>query len=238
MTVRARLTLAPLLLAIAAALAAGCAPGETQTVTRTVELDGAQAAAVRLNMGAGELRVSGGASPLVDATFRFNVPAWEPVVESTGGANPEVTVRQPSGTGPRFGSTENSWDLRLNDGVPIDLTANMGAAEANLAIGSLDLRSLYVEQGVGELTLDLRGTPRQSYAAQVKGGVGTARISVPDSVGVTVSVTSGIGSVNVTGLEKRGDTWVNAGHETDPVTVTLEVKSGVGEVEISAEPAP
>lgn len=223
---------------LAASLVVACAaPRESQTITRTVELAGAESAAVNLRMGAGELNVSGGASDLMDATFRFNVPSWEPVVEHDAGPRATLDVRQPSGS-PSFGRTENRWDVRLNDAVPIDLTAGMGAAQAELTLGGLSLRSLHVEQGVGELRLDLRGTPRQSYDVQVKGGVGSARIRVPDSVAVVVTVASGIGSVDVDGLVKRGDTWYNPDHEDDPIAIHLEVQSGVGQVDISAEPAP
>ncbi len=226
-------------LMLAAAIgAAGCAPPrESQTVTKTVELGGAETASVNLRLGAGELDVTGGAAPLMDATFRFNVPEWEPVVEYQPGTNGSLTVRQP-GSRPSLGKTENIWNVRLNDDVPLDLIAGMGAAAATLTLGSLNLRSLYVEQGVGELTLDLRGTPRQGYHAQVKGGVGSTHILVPDSVGIVLTVDSGIGSVNVNGLVKGDGVWRNPGHEDDPVALTLDVKSGVGEVEISAEPAP
>jgi N-terminal domain of toast_rack, DUF2154 len=228
------------ILALAAALAAaGCmsAPRESRTVTKTIDLGGAETASVGLHMGAGELKVSGGATSLMDGTFTFNVPEWEPVVDYQAGTNGTLSVRQPSG-GSSFGRTNNDWDVRLNDAVPIDLVADMGASEATLTLGSLNLRSLSVEQGVGELTLDLRGAPRQSYRAQVKGGVGSSRIRVPGSVGVVLTVDTGIGSVNVDGLVKRDGVWRNPGHEDDPVVVTLDVKSGVGEVRISAEPAP
>src|SRR5262245_23489637 len=93
------------------------APRETRTVTRSIELDKAESVDVELDMGAGELKVGGGAPKLMDASFRFNVPTWEPVVDYESGARAQLRVKQPSGA-TSFGRTENTWDVRFNDTVP------------------------------------------------------------------------------------------------------------------------
>jgi hypothetical protein len=206
--------------------------GETRTLTRSVDLDKAESVDVELRMGAGELNVGGGSAKLIDASFRFNTSA-EPLVDYQGGARGSLRVQQPEGSS--WGNVENNWDLRLNDSVPMDLRARLGAGEATLNLGTLDLRSLEVQQGAGEVRLDLRGTPKRSYDVRVSGGVGSTRIRVPRSVAVVANATSGIGSIRVDGLEKRGSSWYNPGHESDPVTIRLDVKGGVGEIVISAE---
>jgi hypothetical protein len=206
-----------------------------QTITRSVELDQARAVDVEVRLGAGELTVGGGSPKLLDATFRTNL-ASEPVVDYQPGEDrATLRIQQPSG-GASFGRTENNWDLRFNDEVPIDLTARVGAAEATLDLGTLNLERLDVEMGAGELNLDLRGTPRQSYAVRVSGGVGAAHIRVPSSVGIEATGAAGIGSIDMQGLTKRGDTWYNPGHEDDPVKIRFDVKGGVGEISVSAEP--
>ncbi|HKT81113.1 MAG TPA: toast rack family protein [Vicinamibacterales bacterium] len=208
---------------------------ESQTITRTVELDHAESVDVELKMGAGELHVEGGAPKLLDASFRFNVPSWEPVVDyQGGGSRGRLRIEQGDGAG-SFGNTENTWSLKLNDDVPIDLVAHLGAGQATMAIGALDLRRLEIHQGVGELQLDLRGTPEHSYEVNVNGGVGSAHIRLPHSVGIVANATGGIGSIDVSGLSQRGDTWYNPNHENDPVSIRVNVKGGVGEIKISAD---
>jgi hypothetical protein len=69
----------------------------------------------------------------------------------------------------------------------------------------------------------------------VKGGVGTARITVPRSVAVTATAKGGLGGIKVTGLERRGDEWHNPSHDNDPIAIRLDVHGGVGEIAISAE---
>jgi hypothetical protein len=233
-----RVSTAPLLITIAVgATAAGChaMERESRTISRSVELDHAESVGIELKMGAGELTVAPGTGKLLDANFQFNVPEWEPLVDYQPGAGrATLRVSQPSATA-AFGNTENRWDLRLNDGVPVDLSATLGAGKASMDIGRLDLRSVEIHQGVGELRLDLRGAPRHSYDVRVNGGVGSAHIAVPRSVAVVARARGGIGDVRVEGLEKRGDEWYNPAHADDPIAIHIDVKGGVGEIVIAAD---
>jgi hypothetical protein len=232
---KATLLLYTPLLATIIALAGCVRSEETRSISRSVELDQTDSVDVQLDMGAGELSVSGGSAKLVDADFQFNVPSWEPVVDyRNDGGRGVLHIRQPDAS-PSFGQTTNRWDLRLNDSVPISLAANLGASEATMTLGALTLKRVEIHQGVGELYLDLRGAPTENYDIEVNGGIGSATIRVPRSVGIVATVTGGLGSIDVEGLEKRGDEWRNAGHEDDPVTIHLNVKGGIGEVKISAE---
>ena len=45
----------------------------------------------------------------------------------------------------------------------------------------------------------------------------------------------GLGSISVNGLEKRGERWINAGHESDPVQITVDIKGGIGEIQVTAQ---
>jgi len=105
----------------------------------------------------------------------------------------------------------------------------------DMTLGTLALRSLDMDMGVGEVNVDLRGTPKKSYKVRINGGVGEARVYLPRSVGISASAAGGIGDVKVEGLEKRGDRWINPGHESDPVQITVDAKGGVGEIRIVAQ---
>ena len=64
------------------------------------------------------------------------------------------------------------------------------------------------------------------------GGVGPPTIRLPRDVGVRVEASGGIGSINVTGLKKRGRGYVNDAYGKSPVTLRIEVKGGIGSIEI------
>ena len=133
------------------------------------------------------------------------------------------------------GSYVYKWNLRLNDSIPLDLLADLGAGEADLNLGTLNLRSLQVNMGVGEIRLDLRGKPKRDYTVEINGGVGHARVYLPNDVGILATAAGGIGDVSVRGLEKRGGLWINPAHENAPVTIHLDIKGGIGAIEVIAE---
>jgi hypothetical protein len=215
--------------------AVGCASGPVKTLVRTIQLDAAKAVSVELNMAAGELHVRGGSTGLMEGYFTFNVPEWEPTVDyKRDGDRGVLTVQQPSGS-PSFRNAKNSWDVRVNDGVPLSLTVKVGAGEGTMTLGSLNLDSVQVDAGAGEFTLDLRGTPKRSYDVRVNASVGQANLRLPKSVAIVATATAGVGGVTVNGLQKQGNTWINPGHEQDPVVVHVDVKGAVGQIELSAE---
>jgi predicted membrane protein len=102
-------------------------------------------------------------------------------------------------------------------------------------LGSLDLRSVRIEMGVGEVRVDLRGKPTRDYNVNIQGGVGQATVYLPRDVGVVAKAAGGIGNISVHGLEKRGGQYINPAHENAPVTIHLNVEGGVGEINLIAE---
>lgn len=208
--------------------------GELRRESATIDLEKADTARVELRMGAGELHVGAGTPKLAEADFSYNVPEWKPQVDYhvTSGRG-ELTISQPSrGSAGMFRNTKYSWDLKVNEQVPVDLAVHLGAGEGNLLLGRLNLRSVSVNVGAGELKVDLRGEPKQSYDVKVQGGVGEATIYLPHDAGISATAAGGIGEVKTTGLEKRDGAWINPDRAQAPVTIHLDVKGGVGEIRL------
>ena len=213
-----------------AILTVGCNTRPSRTVTKSVPVGSAEVVDLSLEMGAGELRLNGGATALVDATF--HISGDDPIVEySEKSGRGTLRLREP-GT---FSPGANEWEVRLFQNVAMNVRAHLGAGEARMTLGSLDLRKVTVEQGVGELELDLRGSPRHSFDVELNGGVGESRIVLPRSVAISAEASNGIGEIKIDGLQQRGGTWVNPGHENDPIKVHVSVRGGVGEIHISVE---
>jgi hypothetical protein len=221
---------------IAALSLASCSFGSGPTIQehKSIDLDRTASTRLDLKIGAGELKVGGGAAKKLEADFAYT-EALKPTLDSrTTGDTSEITIAQ-SGGGMSFGNNTSRWDLRLNDSVPVEVVAKLGAGQADLTLGSLMLRGVNMDIGVGEVNVDLRGTPKKSYDVRINGGVGEAKVFLPRTVGITANAKGGIGEVNVEGLEKRGDRWINPGHENDPVQITVEARGGVGEIRIVAQ---
>jgi len=165
--------------------------GPTQHETANIDLDSSNEARVELQMSAGELHVSSGSAKLAEADFVYNVAAWKPNVVYHAGA---LTIIQPNGRAIGGGRTENTWRVTLNNKLPTDLRASLGAGDATLTVGSLNLTRVQVEVGAGELKLDLRGNPAHDYDVQVRGGVGQATVYLPRDAAMSATAAASAAS--------------------------------------------
>ncbi len=217
-----------------ASIAAGTTPTRENV---TVPLEGALSALVELDIGAGELQVTGGAVELMEADLVYSVRAWRPqvTVERSGDrASVRVDQSDQSLVLP-VGRVQNTWTVRLNPEVPMDLKVNLGAGTTRLVLGDLAIRSLDVDMGAGEAELDLTGDWTSDVRASVSGGVGQLTVRLPAEVGVRARVSGGLGSVNAEGLSRDGDDYVNSAYGSSAVTLTVTVEGGIGAVILIVE---
>ena len=208
--------------------------GELQRESRTIQPENARSVFAELQMGAGELNVTGGADALMEADFAYNVADWKPrvnynVADETG----ELSVKQGSGQGVNLGGdARNEWEVRFSDEVPTDLRVEMGAGESNLDLDSLALEGLDLQMGAGTTTVDLTGDYAEDLDASIQGGVGEATVMLPSEVGVRARAQGGLGNINAEGLHKQGDAYVNDAYGDSDVTLEVDVQGGVGEINL------
>src|SRR3984885_7614535 len=207
-------------------------PGPERTETRSIELDQSEEVRVDLKMGAGELRVEGGADKLMEGRFTYNRLRLRPEISYNAGSRGHLVVEEPSHMG--TATHRYAWDLRFNNQKPLDLDVHCGAGETRLNLGDLTLRRANVEMGVGELKMDLRGAPKSDYEVNVRGGGGEATIYLPENVGIDAHVEGGIGDIRAPGLSKRDGRYVNDSYGRAKTTVRLDIEGGIGAINLIA----
>ena len=208
--------------------------GEMQRESKSIQAQDAQAVRSKLQMGAGELNITGGADQLMEGDFSYNVSDWKPKVSyDVSGERGELVVKQGSGGDVRLGGdARNEWDISLNDEVPTDLVVEMGAGESDLDLDSLTLTGLDLQMGAGKTTVDLTGDYAQDFEASIQGGVGEATVLLPSEVGVKAKAEGGLGKINAKGLRREGDSYVNDAYGNSGVTLSVAVQGGVGEINL------
>lgn len=217
-------------------LISGCAQrGQTEVDERQIGLGGASTARAEIIMGAGQLTLRGGVVPLAQARFTYDSPLWKPEVsykvERTEGL---LVVRQPqtrsegwSGANQRY-----LWDIAFNENIPLDLAVTLGAGQADLWVGTLNLTGLDVKTGAGQVHLDLVGARQRDLYVRVQGGVGELVVDLPSDVGVVVDVQGGLGAIETEGLIRKGAAYVNDAYGLSRITVHLAVQGGVGAIRL------
>ena len=188
---------------------------------------------VRLDMGVGELRLQGGASSLMEGHFKYNIEHWKPKVEyRVIGSRGVLKVKQGKSRRMHVGRKRNIWDVSLNDDVPLDLFVDCGVGDSDLDLRGLTLKSLEIDMGIGELTVDLAGELERDLDIVVDCGIGSTTIFLPENIGVRARVDHGIGSVNARGFKKRGGVYTNDAYGETKVTIDIEVDSGIGSLDL------
>jgi hypothetical protein len=209
-----------------------CVPiGELQEDSRTVELSGAQSAEIEFVFSAGEIELYGGAQELLEGVFEYNVEKWKPEIDhQIRESKAFLSVRQGDSTGIPAGNGKNSWDIYLNEKIPIDLIMNMGAGEGDLNLQDIDLRSLEVDMGVGDLSVNLSGRYQHEVNVFINGGVGSTTLYLPRDIGVMVKVDKGLGSISSRDFIKKGDFLVNEVYGETEAEVKVNIDTGIGSI--------
>jgi hypothetical protein len=182
-------------------------------------------------MGAGALKINGGAQGLMDATFSYNVDTWKPQVDyAVSDGKGKLTVQQPSAGTIVLRDVRNDWDIRLNNAVPMDLAVDLGAGKGEITLGGLALQSIRFNAGAGDVTVDLTGKWEHDVNVDIKGGAGRLTMRLPKDVGVRIKAVTGLGSVQTDGLTKHDDVYENDAVGTSPATLNIDIAAGVGQV--------
>lgn len=226
-------------------------------------LDDASSARVDLNLSVGTstVRPLADSTNLIEADLRY---VGEIDFRVEGGAERVVSLGQRGEVNVGFnpfgfflpwnGNNDLRWDVGLSPAVPMALSIHNGVGEANLDLSSLQLTSLSLNGGVGEIHATLPAT-RTPYRATVNngvgevsltimrgaaldltvsGGVGGLTIDVPDGAAVRLTSQGGLGDLNlpgdlvrISGQDHEG-VWETDGFSQAELPITIEYNGGVG----------
>lgn len=204
--------------------------GQKSTIQRehfSAPVGGAASARVKLALPVGEATVTGldDASTLIDADMVF---VGEMNFVAQGETEKFVSLSQTRDSWVNWMNPSNwNWNprenhrsiIRLNTSVPTDLDIQGGVGESNVDLSRLNLRSLSVSSGLGELDLTLPPSS-EPLDAQIQVGVGELDLTIPTGAAVNARIKGGVGE---TKISLPAD-----------AAVRVEASSGVGDVKISS----
>jgi hypothetical protein len=124
-------------------------PTKTFTVNEAIS-SGTSQTNISMTMGAGTLKLAGGASGLVEGTIKYNVPGWDPKITTLGN---QVTITQGETTnitGIPSSNLVNDWELKLSDTEAMNLMIAAGAYKGNMDFSGMHLLSLSIMDGASQ----------------------------------------------------------------------------------------
>jgi hypothetical protein len=113
-------------------------------------------------------------------------------------------------------------------------TYSTGASSTTLAgLANANFAALRFDGGAGEYTLDFSGELQRDAQVTINGGVGSITLIIPSTTAATVTVDSGVGSVEHNGTwTVRGDSYSTGANGP---SLTIHVELGVGSLTLESK---
>ncbi|MDE2636184.1 MAG: hypothetical protein OXI30_07445 [Chloroflexota bacterium] len=176
-------------------------PAETKRETLRDRKDGAASARIAIEFSLGRATISAldvGSPLLFKAELEY---VGELAYEVSGGAERVISLRQKASAPQAMAAflkdeEELHWDIALAPNIPLTLALKGGLGASDLDLSGLNVERATIETGVGQAQLT---TPlwQKDFAAQVKGGVGKAAITIPAGSQAQLELIGGVGAFSV-----------------------------------------
>ncbi len=180
-----------------------------------------------LSFGAGKLILNPGTDSLVSGSASYNVEDFKPIISVVGG---KVSIEQGDwhidGI-PDFNEIKNEWNLMLGN-VPMNLSIDAGAYQAEYEFGGLALTNLTISDGAADVTLNFSesNTTEMTLFKYQTGASNVSLLGLGNANFSTLEFDSGAGNytLDFSGELKR-DASVNI--ETGVSNMTLVIPDGI-----------
>lgn len=172
-----------------------------------------------ISFGAGTLKLSPGATNLVDGNVVYNVKELKPEVIQNGNS---IEIKQGDFKNlPPFNEMKNDWDLKLGK-APMDLTIQAGAYEGELELGGLALKSLTVRDGAANVDISF-SEPNQTEMSILRYETGASTVTLNGLANANFSTLIFSGGAGNYTLDFSGELQRDA---------TINIEAGFGDVNI------
>jgi hypothetical protein len=195
--------------------------------TLAFDLGTSPQADVSINFGAGDLAI-GKAAPgkIVDGTFEGEV-RYD--VKPDGRVWLKLEPLNWWGWNPRG----YRWNVGLTDAVPLKLSLDGGAANANVDLTDLKATDVRVKTGASSTVVRL---PRAAGMTMVRinAGAASVKLIVPEGVGARIRSSMAVGSNNIDQqrFPRSGGDYVSADYDTAPNKIDIQFEGGVGSLAV------
>ncbi|MEN4013016.1 MAG: DUF5668 domain-containing protein [Bellilinea sp.] len=215
----------------------GRAQAEVQNLN--IPLENGQEGVIEFNHGAGRLLVSGGAAPanLMEGSFvggvRHAVRREAGKVNLKLSADPVITPLDI----PWLGGEEGlRWDVRLANGLPLDLTFHTGAGEGKINLRDVNAQKVLLETGASSTEIILPANTPYTRV-DVHAGAASVVLRVPAGVAGRIVLDSGLVGTKIDPqrFPRIGSQYETPGYASAEKRVEIKVEAGAGSIEVISD---
>lgn len=132
------------------------------------------------------------------------------------------------------GASQSVMDVSEPNPSRLDrATLEVGAAEfVAHRLGNLNARRVRVDAGIGDIRLGFEGSWREDAQVDIKMGLGSLELRFPEGLGIRLTKSSFLTSLDPQGLVKRGDAYYSLDWERAERKVSVDLEAAFGSVKV------
>ncbi len=207
--------------------------GRVEIESASVDLQGASAATVKINHGAGELNLhsGAGANEIARGTFVGGLDQKA----HRNGDRLEVRMRPAREflDFPFFGPrSQLDWDVALNPNIPIDLSLNLGANKSTIDLSGMKITRLDLDTGASDTNVILPTSGR--FSADLDFGAASMTVTIPEGLSARIRSTVVAGDVQIdqSRFPRGGGYYQSPDYETAANAVDMTIDGGAASLKI------
>jgi len=188
---------------------------------------------VVIKSGVGKVNITGGSEEFADGNLRSNISNLK-IDNDTSSEKQKLSMEVESKDRIELLSeVKNDLTVKLNSELPTDISLNLGVADSKLDLREVLVNNLDIEIGIANLDL-IMGDRAEMAKVNLKSGVSSVKISLPDSVGSKIIIKEGLSSKQLKDFEKIDDeTYQTANYDEAEKKIEIDLDIGLSRLEIN-----
>lgn len=207
--------------------------GSVEVENASIGLQGAASVDLKINHGAGELKLHNGAISNEIAHGSFTGGMEYKAIRN--GNRLEVRMRPAKDflDFPFFGPRNQlDWDIALNAEVPISLKLNLGANKSDLDLHDMNITDLDLDTGASDTKLTLPSRGR--FRADLDLGAASLEVIVPEGLSARIRASLGAADLKIdqSRFPRNGSYYQSPDYETTANAVDMTIDAGAASIKV------
>ncbi len=204
-----------------------------ETENASIDLQGASSAELKVNHGAGELKIHSGANvnELAHGSFSGGLDHKA----NRDGDRLQVKMRPVNDLikFPFFGpNSQINWDLALNANIPIALDLNLGANKSVIDLSDMNITDLDLDTGASDTKIILPARGR--FHADLDLGAASLEVIVPEGLSARIRATMGAADFNIneSRFPRSGNVYQSPDFDSAENSVDMTIDAGAASIRV------
>ena len=205
---------------------------ETEEALEMKEYSEIERASIVLNLDVGILTLGESTPLLYECISQYRYKEFEPFEKfSQTEKEADILIYHSPITKKRISnSIKNYWQLKLNNKIIYDLSIKTGAIDTDCNLSGFKVETLYIESGACNINLVV---PKYNSKIIIDTGVSNIEITIPQNVGATVNIDSGIAVKDLDDFTKTNGTYISHNYNASEFKTEIEIDCGVSNIDIN-----